>query len=163
MAEIVYDQWQILSPYLDEALEKSEGERQVWLTAIRTRDARLAEQLEILFREHRSLSDEGFLEHRATTLPPITGMAGQSVRDYVLISPIGQGGMGSVWLAKRNDGRFDRKVAVKFLNLALVGRVGEERFKREGRILALLVHPNIAELVDAGVSEAGQPYLILEH
>src|SRR5262245_50803804 len=71
--------------------------------------------------------------------------------------------MGSVWLAERSDGRFQRSVAVKFLNLALLGRSGEERFKREGRILALLVHPNIAELVDAGVAENGQPYLVLEY
>ena len=71
--------------------------------------------------------------------------------------------MGSVWLAERNDGRFERRVAVKFLNIALMGKGGEERFKREGRILALLVHPHIAELIDAGVSQAGQPYLVLEH
>ena len=71
--------------------------------------------------------------------------------------------MGSVWLAERNDGRFERRVAVKFLNIALIGKDGEERFEREGRILALLVHPHIAELIDAGVSQAGQPYLVLEH
>jgi len=71
--------------------------------------------------------------------------------------------MGSVWLAERSDGRFDRRVAVKFLNIALMGRVGEERFKREGKILRLLAHPNIADLIDAGVTKAGQPYLVLEY
>jgi serine/threonine protein kinase/Tol biopolymer transport system component len=71
--------------------------------------------------------------------------------------------MGSVWLAERNDARFERKVAVKFLKIALIGRAGEERFKREGIILGRLAHPNIAELIDAGVSHAGQPYLVLEH
>ena len=71
--------------------------------------------------------------------------------------------MGSVWLAERTDGRFERRVAVKFLNLALVGRGGEERFKREGRILGRLAHPHIAELADAGVSPSGPPYLVLEH
>jgi hypothetical protein len=80
-----------------------------------------------------------------------------------LISQIGHGGMSSVWLAERNDGRFERRVAVKFLNIALMGEIGEERFRREGRILGLLAHPHIAELVDAGVSEAGQPYLVIEH
>ncbi len=70
--------------------------------------------------------------------------------------------MGSVWLAERRDGRFDRRVAVKFLSVALAGR-GEERFRREGAILARLSHPHIAQLVDAGVSDAHQPYLILEH
>ena len=71
--------------------------------------------------------------------------------------------MGSVWLAERSDGRFDRRVAVKALNIALIGKGGEERFKREGSILGRLSHPHIAELFDAGVSPAGQPYLVLEH
>jgi serine/threonine protein kinase len=80
-----------------------------------------------------------------------------------VVSQIGQGGMSSVWLAERNDGRFERQVAVKFLNVALMGKGGEERFKREGNILGQLAHPHIAELLDAGVSQAGQPYLVLEY
>ena len=71
--------------------------------------------------------------------------------------------MGSVWLAARSDGRFEGKAAVKLLNAALVGRAGEERFRREGTILARLTHPHIARLIDAGVSPTGQPYLVLEH
>ena len=71
--------------------------------------------------------------------------------------------MGSVWLAQRSDGRFEGRVAVKLLNASLVGRAGGERFRREGSILARLVHPHIARLLDAGVSEWGQPYLVLEH
>jgi tetratricopeptide (TPR) repeat protein len=71
--------------------------------------------------------------------------------------------MGTVWLAERSDGRFERKVAVKFPHISLGGRGGEERFKREGSIVGRLAHPNIAELVDAGVSAAGQPYLVLEY
>lgn len=71
--------------------------------------------------------------------------------------------MGAVWLAERSDGRFQRRAAVKFLSLALAGRGGEQRFKREGSILGRLAHANIAELLDAGVSAEGQPYLVLEH
>jgi serine/threonine protein kinase/Tol biopolymer transport system component len=71
--------------------------------------------------------------------------------------------MGTVWLAERNDGRFERRVAVKVLNIALMGKGGEERFKREGRILGRLTHPHIAELIDAGVSLTGQPFLVLEY
>jgi nudix-type nucleoside diphosphatase (YffH/AdpP family) len=104
-----------------------------------------------------------FPEMRTVVGSGPAGLSGQAIGVYTLLSQIGQGGMGSVWLAERNDGRFERQVAVKFLNLALVGESGEERFRREGRILALLVHPNIAELVDAGVLPTGQPYLVLEH
>ncbi len=71
--------------------------------------------------------------------------------------------MGTVWLARRSDGRFEGRVAVKLLNVSLLGRGGEERFRREGSILARLDHPNIARLLDAGVSASGQPYLVLEY
>ena len=70
--------------------------------------------------------------------------------------------MGSVWLGRRSDGRYEGQVAIKLLNAALVGRGGEERFRREGVILARLGHPHIASLIDAGVSNTGQPYLVLE-
>ncbi len=70
--------------------------------------------------------------------------------------------MGTVWLAERSDGRFQRRVAIKFLNFA-VAQTGAERFKREGQILGRLVHPHIAQMIDAGVTPAGQPYLVLEY
>ena len=89
--------------------------------------------------------------------------AGRRIGAYTLVSPIGHGGMGTVWLATRSDGRFDGSVAIKLLNLGLLGRAGESRFAREGQILARLRHPNIAGLLDAGVAAMGQPYLVLEH
>ena len=92
----------------------------------------------------------------------LESLAGQVVGAYRILSPIGHGGMGSVWLAERADGRFERRAAVKFLSVALVG-YGEERFKREGAILGRLSHPNIAELLDAGLSVTGQAYLVLEY
>ena len=91
-------------------------------------------------------------------LPGGRGLAGQILGVYTLVSQIGHGGMGTVWLAERSDGRFERRVAVKGLNIALMGKGGEERFKREGRILGRLTHPHIAELIDAGVSLTGQPF-----
>jgi serine/threonine protein kinase len=160
---ITSDQWLVLSPYLDEALALPEKERAGWVASLRAKNPAIADQLELLLKDHRVLSDEGFLEDRPLDLPERSGLAGQTVGVYTLVSQIGQGGMGSVWLAERNDGRFERRVAVKFLNVSLMGKSGEERFKREGRILALLVHPHIAELIDAGVTQTGQPYLVLEH
>src|SRR3984885_7166147 len=163
MSTLSPDQWQALSPYLDDALSMTHEERSIWLSSLRFQSPDLVEQLEMLLNEHRALSEESFLEERSVVLPKVRGLAGQTVGVYTLVSQIGQGGMGSVWLAERNDGRFERQVAVKFLNIALMGKGGEERFRREGRILALLVHPHIAELVDAGVLPTGQPYLVLEH
>ncbi|MGH7622305.1 MAG: serine/threonine-protein kinase, partial [Gemmatimonadaceae bacterium] len=82
---------------------------------------------------------------------------------YRLERPLGEGGRGSVWLARRNDGRFEGEAAIKFLSLAVAGPAGEARFRREGSVLARLTHPNVARLLDAGVSPAGLPYLVLEY
>jgi serine/threonine-protein kinase len=90
-------------------------------------------------------------------------LVGQTLGAYTLGAIIGRGGMGSVWLAHRSDGRFEGKVAVKLLNIALLGHGGEERFRREGRVLAKLAHANIARILDAGVTESSQPYLVLEY
>jgi len=163
MSKLSPDQWQALSPHLDEALGMAEDERAIWLSSLQGENPTLAYQLEILLREHRDLSDEGFLEANALELPGGPGLAGETLGVYTLVSQIGHGGMGTVWLAERNDGRFERRVAVKVLNIALMGKGGEERFKREGRILGRLTHPHIAELIDAGVSLTGQPFLVLEY
>ena len=122
--------------------------------------------LQTLLAEQDSVRLSRFLEQSAplTSRMALTrSLAGQTIGAYRLVSLIGQGGMGSVWLAERCDGRFDGQVAVKLLNIALMGRAGEERFRREGTILARLTHPHIARLIDAGVAATGQPYLILEH
>ena len=123
----------------------------------------MAADVEALLAEHRLLSAEGFLEAAAPIQPLESALAGMTVGAYTLVAPIGHGGMGSVWLAARSDGRFEGQAAVKLLNAAFIGRAGEERFKREGTILAHLTHPHIARLIDAGVSSTGQPYLVLEH
>ncbi len=162
MSKLNPDQWQVLSPRLDEALEMTDDERSTWFATMRAENPTLARQLEMLLQEHQELSQEGFLEERPVGMGS-PGLAGQTLGVYTLVSQIGQGGMGTVWLAERNDGRFERRVAVKVLNIALIGKVGEERFKREGHILGRLTHPHIAELIDAGVSPGGQPFLVLEY
>src|SRR5262249_33725540 len=139
------------------------GDRMRWLESFRTEKPELADLLQELLEEHRALSDKRFLE--GPPIPDINqpSLTGQNIGAYKLISPIGEGGMGSVWLAERSDGRFERRVAVKFLRFSVAGQGGAERFKREGRILAQLAHPHIAELIDAGVTPNGEPYLVLEH
>jgi eukaryotic-like serine/threonine-protein kinase len=149
------DDWQAISPYLERALAMPEDDRGAWLRSLGEQSPTLAAQLTELLDEHRLLVQQGFLEKARFSLPNSSGLAGQTLGPYTLISQIGQGGMGSVWLAERNDGRFKRRVAVKFIHIALMGKGGEERFKRAGSILGRLAHPHIAELLDAGVSAAG--------
>ena len=155
--------WHRISPHLDHALALAPGDRDVWLAFLRTEEPELAADVESLLEEHRILSAAGFLDEGARVLAGPEALEGASVGAYTLIKSLGRGGMGSVWLAARSDGRFQGQAAVKLLNAELVGRTGGERFKREGTILARLTHPHIARLVDAGVSGTGQPYLVLEH
>ena len=161
MSVLDRDRWSAVEPLFDRALQMQDGDRAAWVEQLRRDDPAMAEDLQQLLDAHRQLVPEGFLEGSVPVLRDAT-LAGQTLGAYTLVSPIGQGGMGSVWLARRSDGRFEGAAAVKLLNASLVGRAGEERFRREGSILARLRHPHIAHLVDAGVSPAGQPFLVLE-
>ncbi|MBI3477429.1 MAG: serine/threonine protein kinase [Acidobacteria bacterium] len=163
MSTLTPEQWKALGPYLDQALTLSGEERVRWLESLRAENLALAVQVQELLDRDRAAEDEGLLENSPVRPPETPGLAGQTVGAYRLISAIGHGGMGTVWLAERNDGRFQRKAAVKFLSAGLIGQGGEQRFKREGAILARLANPNIAELLDAGVTATGQPYLILDY
>ena len=81
---------------------------------------------------------------------------------YRLLERIGQGGMGSVWRAERTDGLYDAQVAIKLLGSLALSAHARARFAQEGQILARLKHPNIAGLLDAGITADGQRYLVLE-
>jgi eukaryotic-like serine/threonine-protein kinase len=163
MSGLSFDAWTFVSPHLDHALGMTEEERGIWMASLRVQSPVLARQLDTLLFEHRALAENGFLERCDVELPSGPTLAGHTFGVYRLISEIGQGGMSSVWLAERNGGGFQRRVALKVLNIALLGKTGEDRFKHEARVLGLLVHPNIAELIDAGVSQTGQPYLALDY
>ncbi|MBI4906940.1 MAG: serine/threonine protein kinase [Acidobacteria bacterium] len=155
--------WQAVSPYLDQALEMDDHGRVAWLESLRNENPLIASHVESFLHKHHVLRGDGFLDEAPFSVPDQADLCGQTIGAYTLLAPIGEGGMGSVWLAERSDGRFERKVALKFLNIALAGRGGEQRFKREGSILGRLAHAHIAQLLDAGVSANGQPYLVLEH
>jgi len=157
------ERWQEISPYLDQALSLPEAERAAWLESFRAQRPDLVDVLQELLKEHGALAREHFLERGPMEPANELFLRGRTIGAYRLISPIGQGGMGSVWLAERSDGRFDRRVAVKFLNFAVGAQGGAERFKREGRILGQLAHPHVAELIDAGLTPNDEPYLVLEH
>ena len=157
------EQWRIVSPYLDVALGLEPEDRSAWLARLRAETPELADQVASLLEEHVQLAENGFLENSIVSPPSQPSLVGQSVGAYRILSQIGHGGMGTVWLGERTDGRFERKVAVKFLNLALAGRSAEDRFRREGSFLGKLADPHIAELLDAGISSTGTPYLVLEY
>jgi eukaryotic-like serine/threonine-protein kinase len=149
---------------MDRALELEADARRAFLAGIARERPDLAATLQRLLDEHDRLLGSDFLDRSPATIgQPAASLAGQTLGAYTLEAPLGMGGMGTVWRARRSDGRFEGFVAVKLLNLALVGPRGDERFRREGTMLARLTHPNVARLIDAGVTPAGQPYLVLEY
>jgi tetratricopeptide (TPR) repeat protein len=154
-----------LHPLLDEALQLDEREREAWVARLRLEDPAMAGRLERLLSGEGEPDSEDLLTGKGTWAdvmePP--SLEGLTVGTYTVERAVGQGGMGTVWLARRSDGRFQGRAAVKLLNLALSGTVGRERFQREGTLLARLTHPNIARLIDAGLTQGGQPYLVLEY
>src|SRR5262245_49645061 len=162
MASIGRERWQALSPLLDELLDADPDSRTARLAEIRREDHALGEELAGLLAHESEVETAQFLEGLAVPFASDASLAGQVVGNYTLERPLGHGGMGSVWLARRSDGRYEGHAAVKFLSLALMGRGGVERFQREGSVLARLTHPKIARLLDAGVV-SGQPYLVLEY
>src|SRR5258708_5189746 len=88
---------------------------------------------------------------------------GQRIGAYVIVRELGRGGMGTVFLAERADGQFEKQVAIKILNRGDDTAEILRRFQAERQILARLDHPNIARLLDAGTTEDGLPYFIMDY
>jgi eukaryotic-like serine/threonine-protein kinase len=160
------EEWALLSSQLDELLLLPAAERDRWLANLQESNPTLAEKISRLLPDLGSERFEQFLADSPSHLIKDLGLStlvGRKVGPYVIDGEIGRGGMGSVWRARRNDGRFEGTVAIKFVHAAWIGSHGEQRFLIEGRLLGALDHPHIARLLDAGVLEGTQPYLVLEY
>ena len=170
--------WQELSALYEQADALDDAELAAWLAQLRTQAHPLLTQLEQMLAAREQVRHNGFLD-----APPSLPLGpeplaqewneGNRVGPYRLQRRLGAGGMAEVWLAQRDDGAFQRQVAIKLLfrhASQLGGGTGSsqrdgfaQRFARERDILASLHHPHIAGLHDAGVTAAGQPWLALEY
>ncbi|MGZ6080565.1 MAG: serine/threonine-protein kinase, partial [Myxococcaceae bacterium] len=162
--------WNALSRLLDEAFDLEPDARGPWLEQLAVLRPDVAPALCQLLAAHATgettdvLSRLPALSHTVGGAPQHPGLAkGDRVGPYVLLRVIGGGGMADVWLARRDDGAFDREVALKLPLVSSLRRDLAIRFARERDILARLEHPNIARLYDAGVSADGLPYLAMEY
>lgn len=152
--------WQRLSPLLDLLLDMSPAQREQELSRHRQQDPALADELAALLALEED-ADDNFpppLHEPQPTLRP-----GTRIGPYVLEHVLGEGGMGMVWRAKRAEGGYQRRVALKLLRPGFADHRLRLRFSRERDILARLEHPHIGRLLDAGVGDQGQPYLALEY
>lgn len=155
-------QWSRVLPLLDEALELEPSQREAWLAALACRDAPLAVELRQLLALHAANRASGFME-RSPVVSDDEDLAGGQIGPYAIERLLGRGGMGSVWLGRRNDGKFEGYAAIKVLDRRGLGSDAAGQIRREASLLARLSHAHIARLFDAGVRENGQPYLILEY
>jgi eukaryotic-like serine/threonine-protein kinase len=160
MARSDKELWNELLPYLDEALELEPAQRDTWLAALTASHPKLATELLQLLALHAANCASGFMERSPLGDGPLVG---ERIGAYTLERPLGRGGMGSVWLGRRSDGKYEGHVAIKLLDRRGLGTAAAEQIRHEASLLARLTHPNIARLFDAGVRENGQPYLILEY
>jgi hypothetical protein len=166
--------WPVLSPLLDAALEQPAAERRSWLAALAADDAikhALARLMDMppgvetgdFMRTVPKLGSRAWaLIDSEAAVDASTPKTGDQVGPWRLLSVLGEGGMGHVWLAERADGAYQRQVALKLPRISWASGL-VERMARERDILATLEHPRIARLYDAGVDALGRPWLALEH
>jgi serine/threonine-protein kinase len=155
-----------LSQLLDDALDQAPLDRERWIDALPTDLENLKPILKrVVLRENNAFMSQlpQFSIPSDSETKEEHNEAGRIVGPYQLVSELGTGGMGSVWLAVRSDGLINRPVALKLPHGMWRRRDLPERLARERAILATLTHPHIARLYDAGIASDGQPYLALEH
>jgi serine/threonine protein kinase len=147
------------------ALEKAPAERAAFLEEAVRSDPDLHAQVKRMLDAHESTVTflDGALAAPAELRTDPRRLEGRRLGNYEILREIGRGGMGTVYLARRSDGLFEQQVAIKVVTPESAGREVIERFEQERAILASLQHPNIARLYDAGSTEEGWPYFVMEY
>lgn len=152
-----------------EALRLPLDERAVYLTEATSGNAELRQRVDGLLGSYEA---GDFLEQAAmpklrqtldptVLLAPVTEKPGQTIGRYKLLEQIGEGGCGVVYVAEQT-GAIRRRVAVKIIKLGMDTKSVIARFEAERQALALMDHPNIAKVFDAGATETGRPYFVME-
>ncbi len=125
-------------------------------------DAVLRAAVEEMLTNHQSVS---FPEDPAASMPTVitslTEQAGEKIGRYKLLQEIGEGGFGSVWMAEQME-PVSRRVALKIIKLGMDTREVIARFEAERQALAMMDHPNIAKVLDAGATDKGRPFFVME-
>lgn len=150
--------WKDIEEYFHRACEMTPIQQQEFLDELKNSKPAVAEEVRKMLESHHSAGS--FLEESILDENYIS--KGERIGPWKILDEIGKGGMSTVYLAQRDDGTFDRKVAVKFLHGMMPGSEMYRRMIAEQKILARLQHKNIAQLYDAGITDNGRPYFILE-
>ncbi len=162
------ERWQRVDALFEAALDQPLDQRPSFLAAQCQGDGALRQEVETLLAAAGKAGH--FLETPArqpgadspgdsTGEPP----AEAAIGPYRILREIGEGGMGAVYLAVRDDDAYRKQVAIKLLRPGLRSVELVRRFRSERQILATLDHPNVARLLDGGATADGRPYLVMEH
>ena len=162
------DRDQLVKEIFADALEKADAaERTSYLGQACGEDAQLRQHVEALLQAHQKAG--AFLEEPAPPPPgirivlakPLTEKPGDKIGRYKLLEQIGEGGCGVVYMAEQEK-PIRRRVAFKVIKLGMDTKQVIARFEAERQALALMDHPNIAKVLDAGATDTGRPYFVME-
>ncbi|RMI19785.1 MAG: serine/threonine protein kinase, partial [Calditrichaeota bacterium] len=158
------EQWQNVQDLFEKALTKPPSERENFLKEACGDNSQLYREVASLLQADSDTHDLlkspafdtfGFMD----SLPH----SGQRIGPYRVIEELGMGGMGAVYLAERADGQFEQQVALKLIKTGMATQQILKRFQSERQILARLQHPNIARLLDGGITDDGAPFFAMEY
>jgi serine/threonine protein kinase len=152
------EDFSFLELLFDQALALPPEQRSAFLRERCGENASLFEQLKALLAAHNDEQTASELHQHADSEP-----LRRRFGPYEVESLLGRGGMGAVYLAHRADGQYEKKVAIKIIDLPLATEAFFDRFRQERQILAGLDHPNIARLIDGGISDDGILFLVMEY
>jgi serine/threonine-protein kinase len=159
--------WEQIERLFFGALDRDAEQRAAFLDTACAGDSTLRGEVEAMLAAHEQsqslLLENRFLTGDAPTLPDPDALLGRHIGVYRLTKLLGQGGMGAVYLADRDDAQYQQKVALKLIRPGLQTADVVTRFRMERQVLARLQHPSIARLLDGGMTEEGLPYLVMEY
>jgi eukaryotic-like serine/threonine-protein kinase len=154
------DQWPKIKEIVGAALERDPAERSVFLDQACSQDRELRSEVESLLAAHADAG--GLSEYPLGVELADAGGGSKTIGPYRLIRELGVGGMGQVWLAEQTS-PVRRQVALKLIRAGMYDAVVVQRFQSERQSLALMDHPAIAKVFDAGATPGGQPYFVMEY
>jgi eukaryotic-like serine/threonine-protein kinase len=152
-------EWQKVKDLFGAALERTPAERAAFLQEACGEDASVRGEVESLLRAHESV---GEMLERPANLPLPESISNRSIGPYRLLKKLGEGGMGQVWLAEQSA-PLQRQVALKLIRWGTYDDSLIHRFQAERQSLAVMDHPSIARVFDAGATPEGQPYFVMEY
>lgn len=138
--------------------------REAYLRQVCSGDDELVARVQSLleaYEEHESFLESPATASSPTIDQPVIERAGDSIGPYKLLQQIGEGGMGVVYMAEQTE-PVERRVALKIIKPGMDTRQVIARFEAERQALAMMDHPNIARVLDAGTTETGRPFFVME-